>query len=324
MFINSENLLKVLPLVVIGILLYKVYRWWIKGKRFEKNIRMDGKVVIITGANTGIGKVTAIDLARRGAKVYMACRNLVKSTAAAQDVINQSGSHDVILNQLDLSSFKSIREFVENFEERRLDVLINNAGIMACPKTMTKEGIEIQIGVNHFGHFLLTLLLLNKLKKSAPSRILNVSSLAHRFGKIDKGDLLCKKSYSPSEAYARSKLANILFTKELARRLKGTNVTVNALHPGAIYTELQRHIGETYGRLLQPLIHIFGPFLLKTPEEGAQTTIACAVDPDLETISGEYFSNCEISEPSRAANDPELAKWLWKESVKITKTENIF
>lgn len=270
-----------------------VYRWFIQGRSFRKPTRLDGKVVIITGANTGIGKETAVDLARRGAKVYMACRSVERGEEAVQEVINRSRSASVYFRQLDLASLKSVRSFAETFlaEERRLDILINNAGIMACPKYLTEDGFEMQIGVNHMGHFLLTNLLLELVKKSAPSRIVNVSSIAHLYGKINKEDLNSEKSYSPIPAYNQSKLANVLFTRELARRLKDTGVSTYSLHPGVINTELGRHLGDSICglctiKIIKPLAWIFH----KTPKAGAQTTITCAVDPDLEHITGEYFS----------------------------------
>lgn len=270
-----------------------VYRWFIQGRSFRKPTRLDGKVVIITGANTGIGKETAVDLARRGAKVYMACRSVERGEEAVQEVINRSRSASVYFRQLDLASLKSVRSFAETFlaEERRLDILINNAGIMACPKYLTEDGFEMQIGVNHMGHFLLTNLLLELVTKSAPSRIVNVSSIAHLYGKINKEDLNSEKSYSPIPAYNQSKLANVLFTRELARRLKDTGVSTYSLHPGVINTELGRHLGDSICglctiKIIKPLAWIFH----KTPKAGAQTTITCAVDPDLEHITGEYFS----------------------------------
>lgn len=270
-----------------------VYRWFIQGRSFRKSTRLDGKVVIITGANTGIGKETAVDLARRGAKVYMACRSVERGEEAVQEVINRSRSASVYFRQLDLASLKSVRSFAETFlaEERRLDILINNAGIMACPNYLTEDGFEMQIGVNHMGHFLLTNLLLELVKKSAPSRIVNVSSIAHLYGKINKEDLNSEKSYSPIPAYNQSKLANVLFTRELARRLKDTGVSTYSLHPGVINTELGRHLGDSICglctiKIIKPLAWIFH----KTPKAGAQTTITCAVDPDLEHITGEYFS----------------------------------
>lgn len=270
-----------------------VYRWIIQGRSYRKPTRLDGKVVVITGANTGIGKETAVDLARRGAKVYMACRSVERGEEALKEVIERSRSSDVYFKPLDLASLKSVREFAAAFiaEEKRLDILINNAGIMACPKSLTEDGFEMQIGVNHMGHFLLTNLLLDMIVKSAPSRIVNVSSVAHKYGKINKDDLNSEKSYNPITAYSQSKLANVLFTRELARKLQDTGVSVYSLHPGVINTELGRHLGDSLcvalsAKITKPISWV----LNKTPKAGAQTTITVAVDPDLEHVTGEYFS----------------------------------
>ncbi|CAG9806799.1 unnamed protein product [Chironomus riparius] len=204
-------------------------------------------------------------------------------------------------------------------EEKQLDILINNAGVMAIPLCRTEDGLEMQMGVNHMGHFLLTNLLLPMLKTSQPSRIVNVSSMAHRWGKIKTDDLNSEKSYSNVYCYANSKLANILFTRELARRLKDTKVTANALHPGVINTELSRHTGEIsffFSKyFVKPAMYIFN----KTPKQGAQTTIYAALDPDLENVSGQYFSECGFEKVYEQGLDDDMAKWLWNISEKWTK-----
>ena len=170
-----------------------------------------------------------------------------------------------------------------------MDVLINNAGVMRCPRGVTAEGIETQLGVNHMGHFLLTQLLLDKLKQSAPSRIVNVSSVAHTRGTINFKDLNSDKNYDPSEAYNQSKLANVLFTLELARRLQGTGVTVNAVHPGLVDTEITRHMGFVNSTFASIFVRpLFWPFI-KRPKQGAQTTLYAALDPSLVKVTGKYF-----------------------------------
>lgn len=215
-----------------------------QGGQYTKDTRIDGKVVVITGANSGIGKETAIDLAQCGGKIYIACRDVKRGEDALKDIKERSGSDKVYLLQLDLSSMESIRQFSKKFHEleSQLHILINNAGVMACPKALTKDGFEIQIGTNHMGHFLLTNLLLDLLKQSAPSRIVVVSSLFHWYGRINREDLNSEKSYSKWGAYGQSKVANILFTRELARKVEGTGITVNSLHPGAVKTELSRDL----------------------------------------------------------------------------------
>ena len=205
-----------------------------QGGQFKKNTRIDGKIVVITGANSGIGKETAIDLAKRGGKIYIACRDIKRGEEALKEVKEKSGSDKIYFLQLDLASLDSVREFSKKFHEveYQLDILINNAGIMACAKGKTKDGFELQLGTNHLGHFLLTNLLLDLLKAAAPSRIVNVASILHRIGRINKTDLMRDKSYNRWLVYGQSKLANVLFTHELAQKLQGSGVTANSLHPG--------------------------------------------------------------------------------------------
>ena len=206
--------------------------------------RLDGKTVIITGGNTGIGKETAIDLARRGARVIIACRDADRAEVALQEIVRKSGSTNVVYYNLDLASLESVRTFAQCIlkEEARLDILINNAGVMQCPYWKTAEGHEMQFGVNHLGHFLLTVLLLDRLKEAPVARIVVVSSRAYRRGEINFYDIDSENDYNSWAAYCQSKLANNLFTRALAKRLKGTNVTVNCLHPGRIWTEFGRHV----------------------------------------------------------------------------------
>ncbi|NXB96334.1 RDH12 dehydrogenase, partial [Vidua chalybeata] len=264
-------------------------RRYVAGGRCKSTARLEGKVVIITGANTGIGKETARDLAQRG-KVIIACRDTAKAEAAANEIRAETGNQQVIVKKLDLADTKSIREFAERFlaEEKELHILINNAGVMLCPYSKTADGFEMHLGVNHLGHFLLTFLLLERLKQSAPARIVNVSSLAHHGGRIRFHDLHGEKSYNRGLAYCHSKLANVLFTRELARRLQGkfqrqAGFTANALHPGSVSSELVRH-----SFVMTWLWKIFS-FFLKTPCEGAQTSIYCAVAEELESVTGQYF-----------------------------------
>lgn len=198
-------------------------------------------------------------------------------------------------------------------KETRLDLLINNAGIMSIPnRTLTVDGFETQFGVNHLGHFLLTNLLLDTIKASQPSRIVNVSSSAHQGGKLDPENLQGEKSYSQFWSYCNSKLANVLFTRELAKRLAGTGVTTNSLHPGAVKTELSRH-----QRFLFTLIYPFYIFFFKTPKAGAQTTLALALDPALASVTGKYFADCAVKRESVHAQNDETAEWLWKKSEEL-------
>ncbi|GFR83479.1 retinol dehydrogenase 12 [Elysia marginata] len=191
--------------------------------KYQGTETIEGKTVLITGANTGIGKETARELAKRGGRIILACRNVEKGEEARKEIVEETKNEDVVVQELDLSSFESIQKFAKNFNENeiRLDILINNAGVMACPKMLTKDGLEMQIGTNHFGHFMLTNLLLNKLKACSPSRIINLSSLAHSMGTIKWDDINSEKNYGEWAAYGQSKLANILHCLELTNRLKG-------------------------------------------------------------------------------------------------------
>lgn len=301
---------------IIGIIpaLYFLRRYFQGGQFKKDNVRIDGKVVVITGCNTGIGKETVLDLAKRGAKVYMACRDLKKCDEARFEIIKATGNNNIFSRKLDLASLESVREFADKFlkEETRLDILINNAGVMNIPQSKTKEGFEMQFGVNHLAHFLLTNLLLDTIKASAPSRIVNVSSSAHYFGRIHKDDLNLDQSFNTWRAYCQSKVANVLFTRELAKRLKGSGVSTNSLHPGAVKTDLQRH-NYILSTVLYPLY-----FFFKTPKSGAQTTLAVALDPDLKDVTGKFFSDCKIKVESKEAQKDELADWLWRTSEKLT------
>ncbi|TDG47115.1 hypothetical protein AWZ03_006552 [Drosophila navojoa] len=294
-----------------------------QGTNFTKETDESNKVVIVTGSNTGIGKETVRELARRGATVYMACRDMKKCEEAREEIVLETKNKYVYCRQCDLASMDSIRNFVSTFkrEQEKLHILINNAGVMRCPRTLTADGFEMQLGVNHLGHFLLTNLMLDILKKSAPSRIINVSSLAHTRGEINMTDVNSEKSYDEAKAYNQSKLANVLFTKELARRLEGTGVTANALHPGIVDTDIFRHMSFFSnffaGLFVRPL---FWPFV-KSVRNGAQTTLYAALDPDLEGVSGAYFADCKIQEPAPAATDMQVAKWLWAVSEKWTRAE---
>ncbi|XP_033757001.1 retinol dehydrogenase 12-like [Pecten maximus] len=304
--------------VVGSVLAFILLRRIVAGGVCVSNKRLDGKTVIITGCNTGIGLETAKELSARGARVIMACRDMAKANKASDIVKKFSGNTDVSVQRLDLASLDSVRKFADtiNDNEERVDILINNAGLMLFSRLESDDGYEMQFAVNHLGHFLLTYLLLSKIKKSAPARIINVSSNAHSKGKINFDDINSKKDYSILTAYPQSKLANILFTKELSRRLHGTGVTTYTLHPGVINTEISRYVKAW---MTPPLFLFMRPFFifLKTPVQGAQTTLHCALDENLDNVSGKYFSDCVQKQPSKAALDMENAERLWRISEEM-------
>jgi NAD(P)-dependent dehydrogenase (short-subunit alcohol dehydrogenase family) len=279
---------------------------------------MEGKTVLITGGNSGIGKETAVGLARMGATVIFTSRNEAKGAAAALDVSKRAG-REVAWLPLDLSSFASIRSFAEGFLTRydRLDVLINNAGLVVDRREETDDGFETTFGVNHLGHFLLTQLLLDRIKASAPARIVNIASDAHRFARgLDFDDLQSRKRYGAWAVYGRSKLANILFTRELARRLEGTGVTANAVHPGTVATGFGQD-GDI-GGIMSLGFSLVRPFF-KTPEKGAETSIYVASAPELAGVTGKYFADSREKQPTSYAQDDEAARRLWEVSEELVR-----
>ena len=273
---------------------------------------MTGKVCIVTGANTGIGKETALGLARLGATVVMVCRDRERGEAAQREIKQKSGNSNVDLMLCDFSSQNSIRQFVRDFTERhnRLDVLVNNAGVVLRQHSMTEDGLESTFAINHLGYFLVTNLLLDVLKKSAPSRVVNVASTAHKYGKLDISGWPTGRNYSSFGAYANSKLANVLFTYELARRLKGSGVTANCLHPGGVGTNLFRGLPA----FMQTLIKL----VTISPERGARTSIFLASSPEVEGVTGKYFARSKQQQSSVASRDEEAANILWEVSAELT------
>ncbi|KAL3690362.1 hypothetical protein R1sor_016671 [Riccia sorocarpa] len=290
-----------------------------------EGIDASGRTVVLTGGFKGIGVYTARTLASRGAHVIMAGRNMTDGTAAREAILKDFPQAKVDIMELDLASLDSVRAFAKEFSSKDLplNILINNAGVMACPFQLSKDGYELQFATNHLGHFLLTNLLLDKLKATAEStgiegRIVNLSSAAHMWtyrGGIRWGKINEEEGYHKWQAYGQSKLANICHAKELARRLKeeGANVTANSLHPGGINTDLHRHVGGILGAA----VRLVG-LLRKTVPQGAATTCYVALHPNVKSVSGEYFVDCNIAQPSSYAKDAELARRLWDLSVEIT------
>ncbi|MEA2656361.1 MAG: hypothetical protein QOI23_1726 [Chloroflexota bacterium] len=271
---------------------------------------MKGKVVMVTGANSGMGKEISLSLASMGASVVMVCRNQDRGEAARREVISATGNQQVELLVADLSSQESIRHLAQEFKSthKRLDVLVNNAGMSLPSRHETADGIEAVFATNHLGPFLLTNLLLPLLKASAPSRVVIVSSGVQSMAKIDFDDLQGAKSYSEIRSYNQSKLANLLFTYELARRLKGTGVTANALEPGFIKTNLK-----------VPFPFSLFSFMRAKPADGARPSVFLASSPEVEGVNGTYFSNKSVATKSSALSyDEEAARRLWQISAELT------
>ncbi len=279
---------------------------------------MQGKVCMVTGATDGIGVPTARALAQMGAEVIVVGRNREKCEAVVAQIKQETGNPQVEFMLADFSELAQVRQLAQDFKRKhdKLHVLVNNAGVLQLIRRETQDGYESMFGVNHLAHFLLTMLLLDTIKASAPARIVIVSSGSHRRGQLDFDDLHSRKRFSPTQMYGNSKLANVLFTYELARRREGSGVTVNALHPGFIKTNMAANNGW-FVRLMLPLIHMSS----LTPEQGAQTSIYLASSPEVEGVSGKYFIKSKQASSSRASHDQEAALRLWQESLKLTGLE---
>lgn len=285
---------------------------------------VEGKTCLVTGATSGIGQETAVGLADAGAHVVICGRNPERAAQAREDVVRRSGNHRVDLLLADLSSLGGVRKLADAFlsSHPSLHVLVNNAGIVNMSRQVTEDGFEETFAVNHLAYFLLTRLLESRLREHAPARIVSVASDAHRMGSLDLSDLQSERAYaglpivSAFRVYGTSKLANILFTRELARRLAGSGVTANCVHPGPVATRLGQNNGGL-GRILTGLLR---PFFL-TPAQGAETTLHVASAPGLSEVSGAYFAKKREAQPSAAARNDEAARALWEESSRLVGLE---
>ena len=277
---------------------------------------MTHQTFLVTGANSGIGKETALGLARLGARVVLVCRNPQKGEAALADVQRKAPSTQVDLLLADLSSLASVRALAAQVQQRypRLDVLINNAGTAVPSRTLSVDGIEMTLAANHLGPSLLTLLLLDRLKTSAPSRIVNVSSDAHRNARLDMNDLqFARRKYNALAAYAQSKLLMNAFTFELARRLEGTGVTANCLHPGVVATNIWPPDAPWFFKLA---LGVMKPFMLSA-RRGAEVSLYVATSPAVAHVSGQYFVKSKVAESSPLSRDPKVMAdvWRWTEET---------
>lgn len=281
-------------------------------------LHMHGKVCIVTGANAGIGRATALGLARRGATVALVCRSRERAEEACATIRSATNNHAVDFFLADLSSQTEIRRLAQELLARypQIHVLVNNAGVFHLKRSTSVDGIETVFAVNHLAYFLLTHLLLERLMISGSARIVNVASHVHRIGTLDFNDLQNERRYRPMHVYGQSKLGNILFTRALSRRIVGTGVTTNCLHPGGVATNL----GHNNGRFARLIATILRPFL-RTPEQGADTVLYLATAPEVATASGKYFCNRREVQPSPAAQDDETAQRLWQISAELTGLE---
>ena len=273
-----------------------------------------GKVCVVTGASSGIGKVTARELARQGAKVVVVARDRQRCETALAHIREAASGADVSIALCDFASQRSIRRLAAELctEHPAIHVLVNNAGGVLGERRLTEDGIEATFAVNHLGYFLLTELLLDRLRSSAPARIVNVASEAHRRGHLDWEDLSAARRFDSFRAYGTSKLSNIAFTFELARRLEGSGVTANAMHPGVVAT----NFGASGGTLIRFAVKLARPFF-RTEEKGADTAVWLASSPEVEGITGKYFMDRHEARPSREASDPEVARKLWEVSERL-------
>lgn len=268
--------------------------------------RLDEKVAIVTGANSGMGMATVEALSDEGARVILLCRSEKRGKEALKK-LSEKKDRQLELILCDLGDFSSIRAFAQKVKEKykRVDILVNNAGFISLDRQETKEGLERQFGINHIGHFLLTTELLGIMDKG--SRIVNVASGAHKVGNIHFDDINLSKGYNVVKAYSQSKLANVLFTRELATRLAEKEITVNCCHPGAVATNIGIDRDTGFGKTITGMLK---PFFL-TPAEGARTAIFLATDESVKDVTGEYFYKCKIAKSSRRSKDMKLAKRLY-------------
>ena len=319
---NWDDALSWLVIILISILILKKY---FGGTHYPGKELLPGKTIVITGGNAGIGLQTALDLAKRGAKIILACRSEERGKAAETLIRSESGNRNVYFKQVDLASFASIRRFAKEIksEEAELYALINNAGVLWTPHRFTEDGFELNFGVNYLGHFLLTLLLLPLLKKAEHSRVIHIGSLVYQFGRVCFEDLNYRsRSYNWLFAYCDSKLMNQLFSNELAIRLEGSSVHSYCVDPGVAYTEIGKQsffMGSTLYRIFcRPITWL----IFKSSWEAAQTAIFCACNPSITHETGLAYAECESFKPKLYDRDYEIGRQLWDVSVKLTNFDD--
>ncbi|XP_014771814.1 retinol dehydrogenase 13 [Octopus bimaculoides] len=311
--------LLILVALLVGLLtvIYFVLLDNTKSLQYKSEVRLDGKTVLITGATSGVGKSTAFELATYGARIILACRNRQKAEATCQEIKQETGNDNITVLDLDLSDLDSVKSAAEEVKktESRLDILINNAAIGVTDNERSKQGFDLTFATNYLGHFLLTHLLLDLIKKSAPSRIINVSSKVHEFAPSPLDFTLHREGsdikYSKLEGYAVSKLANIYHSKFLCDELTGTKVTINSMHPGFVQTNIMnRNVNDMCKRLVNIICAYTSAWFGRSPEDAAKTLVYMAVEPELSEVTGEYFENVSIQTKSlsRSAHNKEQAR----------------
>ena len=273
------------------------------------------KTAVVTGANSGIGKITALELAKRNYRVVMVCRNQEKAAAAKQEIAEESGNENVQIEICDLSLMSNIRRSAKQIRETNtsIDLLVNNAGLLPqSERQTTSEGFEMTFAVNHLAYFLLTRELLPALKSAESSRIVNVASEAHKSGTFDPENLQLQSGYSTVKAYGNSKLFNIMFTHQLHKELDGTNISTFSLHPGVVNTNFAADSDSFFAKLFN-----LGRFFMLSPEKGASTSVYLCTEPGIEDLSGEYFIKSKPTEPSGIAMNDAACRQLWEISQKL-------
>jgi len=276
---------------------------------------MRGKTIVVTGATSGIGEIAAIRLAEQGARIVFTARDKKRGEATMEKLSQANGAAEHVMHLSDLSLIAEQKRVAGVIAaEPRIDVLINNAGALFNQRIETREGLEKTFALNHMSYFTITNLLLDRLKTTSGARIVSVASGAHRGAKLDFDDLQSRRGYRGFAAYSKSKLCNILFTRALAKRLAGTGMTANCLHPGFVATRF----ADESGGWVQRLVKLAKPLGAISPEDGAKTIIYLASSPDVALVSGEYFYQCRVTAPTAEAQNDEDAEKLWRESAKIT------
>lgn len=314
-----DNIYQTLQILsVAGLVLFVTRKKLIIGKKCKITRNLSDQIIVITGANSGIGKEAALELAKMGPTLILACRDIQRSLPVVEQIKKKSNNPKVELRYLDLADLDSVKKFSEKFQKdyHKLDILVNNAGISSLPnRSLTKDGFEAHMGVNHLGHFYLTNLLVKSLKASKSSRVINVSSRMHYTTNMSWDDMMLDKKYNPRIAYAQSKLANVMFIKELQRRLKGTNIKCISLTPGLVRTNLFRY--SSWKKIAIYICYPFYYFISRSPLQGAQEILYCALQENDKLKGGEFYYMFKTKQPNKEALNEENLIKFWNASEQL-------